>query len=115
MYSSLRISVFAVSLMALLTAFSPFTDEYRPAPELRGVDIDGDRVALSELAAERPVYLKFWATWCVACLEEMPEFTEWHAKFGEQIEFIAINVAINDSIARIRATHQAKLLHLTII
>lgn len=34
--------------------------------------LDGGSVALAELAGRKPVYLKFWATWCKPCRKQMP-------------------------------------------
>src|SRR3990170_2520556 len=42
------------------------------APDFEVSDFEGDRVKLSDFRG-RPVYVNFWATWCFACIAEMPD------------------------------------------
>lgn len=58
--------------------------------------ITGQTINLSEI--DKPVYIKFWATWCVPCREQMPEFESLYQQYGQDIEFIAVNTGFNDSI-----------------
>ena len=43
-------------------------------PDLALKTIDGKTIDLAKLYGRKPVYLKFWATWCVPCREQMPGF-----------------------------------------
>lgn len=65
--------------------------------------LDGTTIEIGE-SAERPTLLKFWATWCVACLEEMPAYTALFEKYGDDVQFLAVNVAINDPLERVIST-----------
>lgn len=49
---------------------------------------------VKELASFRgkPVVLNFWATWCGYCVKEMPEFQEVYDKYGDDVNFIMLNV-----------------------
>ena len=64
--------------------------------------IDGASVDLSAYRGKRPVYLKFWATWCAPCLAQMPEFNAIHARLGDDIEVIALNTGFNDDLAAVQ-------------
>src|SRR5690554_5341021 len=48
--------------------------------------ISGKSVSLAEYKGERPVYLKFWATWCQPCREQMPHFEHVQKKYGDEVE-----------------------------
>ena len=43
-----------------------------PAPQLEGVDLEGRPLRLADLRGQ-VVLLNFWATWCIPCLEEIPD------------------------------------------
>jgi thiol-disulfide isomerase/thioredoxin len=47
---------------------------------------------LSDLKG-RFVILNFWATWCVPCIKEMPEFQKAHQSLGPKVQIIGINLA----------------------
>lgn len=40
--------------------------------------------------AGKPIVLHFWATWCGACVEEMPEFEKFAKKYGKDVHIIAV-------------------------
>jgi thiol-disulfide isomerase/thioredoxin len=71
--------------------------------------LGGGRIQLQELIGRKPVYLKFWATWCVPCREQMPHLEAAHRKYGDRIAIVAVNLGLNDSVALVRefqAAHQ---------
>ncbi|ABC30088.1 Thiol-disulfide isomerase and thioredoxins [Hahella chejuensis KCTC 2396] len=68
-----------------------------PAPKIRIKDIDGETIDLAQVYGEKPVYLKFWATWCAPCREQMQGFEEIFQKYGDKIQVVAINTGISDN------------------
>ncbi|MDC0668649.1 TlpA disulfide reductase family protein [Nannocystis radixulma] len=78
----------------------------RPAPAITLTTIDGQPIDLARLIGKKPVYLKFWATWCVPCREQMPGFAEIHTKMADRIEVIAVNTGFTDDEAAVRAFRQ---------
>jgi peroxiredoxin len=57
------------------------------------LDLDGNRVTLSELRG-RPVLLNFWATWCPPCRLEMPELQQTQQDYEAQnLVVLTINEA----------------------
>jgi thiol-disulfide isomerase/thioredoxin len=73
-----------------------------PAPMLVLKTIDGEAIDLGSLYGKKAVYLKFWATWCVPCRQQMPHFEHVYEAAGSDMAVIAIDVGFNDSIEAIR-------------
>jgi thiol-disulfide isomerase/thioredoxin len=73
-----------------------------PAPRLVLKTIDGETIDLGALYGKKAVYLKFWATWCVPCRQQMPHFEHVYENAGPDMAVVAIDVGFNDSIAAIR-------------
>ena len=69
--------------------------------------IDGKTVDLGQVYGKKPVYIKFWATWCVPCRQQMPAFEKLYQTMGDKIEVIALNIGLSDDVASIR-TFQKK-------
>jgi thiol-disulfide isomerase/thioredoxin len=77
-----------------------------PAPRSVLKTIDGDVIDLGSLYGKKAVYLKFWATWCVPCRQQMPHFQHAYETAGADLAVIAIDVGFNDSVDAIRAYRQ---------
>ena len=72
------------------------------APRLVVKTIDGETIDLGSLYGKQAVYLKFWATWCLPCREQMPHFEHTYETAGSDLAVIAVNVGFNDSIDAVR-------------
>jgi len=72
------------------------------APALSIDLINGGEASVAEHLGKRPVYLKFWATWCQYCVEEMPHLQSSFKKYGDKLAVIAVNVGLNDSEGNIK-------------
>ena len=64
--------------------------------------IDGQRLDLGALRGRKAVYLKFWATWCVPCREQMPHFEKAYRQSGEDLQVVAVNIGFDDTVEQIR-------------
>ena len=78
------------------------------APKLVLKTIDGATIDLGSLYGKKAVYVKFWATWCTPCRQQMPHFEHTYETAGSELAVIAIDVGFNDSIEAIR-DYQKKL------
>lgn len=56
----------------------------------------GDIFSLSTLDEQKPTYIKMWATWCKPCMEQMPHFQKLYEKFGDKVNFLAVDININE-------------------
>ncbi|HEU4614208.1 MAG TPA: TlpA disulfide reductase family protein [Kofleriaceae bacterium] len=72
--------------------------------------LDGSRVELGKLLGQRPIYLKFWATWCVPCREQMPHLQATFDKYGDKLAVYAIDIGVDDPIENVRDMVKAKQL-----
>jgi thiol-disulfide isomerase/thioredoxin len=59
------------------------------APDWTRLSLDGESITLSEVAAEQPVILLFWATWCPYCKALMPHIHSVKLEYGNRIRVIA--------------------------
>jgi thiol-disulfide isomerase/thioredoxin len=78
-----------------------------PAPRMVLKTIDGDTIDLGALYGKKAVYLKFWATWCVPCRQQMPHFEHTYENAGPDLAVIAANAGFNDSVEEIRKYRRA--------
>jgi len=62
----------------------------------------GEVVTLKQYQGIKPVYLKFWATWCEPCRQQMPHFEQITQEYGDDLAVIAINLGINDDLSAVR-------------
>lgn len=69
----------------------------QPGPDMSITTLDGDTIDLGELYGKKPVYIKFWATWCVPCRQQMPGFQKFQAEHGDDIQVIAVNTGYADT------------------
>lgn len=69
-----------------------------PARQMVIQTIDGKTIDLAQIYGKKPVYLKFWATWCVPCRQQMLGFEEIYQKYGDEIQVIAVNTGISDDL-----------------
>jgi len=75
----------------------------QPGPAATLTSIDGQRIDLAALYGKRPVYLKFWATWCIPCREQSPGFEKIHQQYGKRIAVVAVNTGYSETEAAVRA------------
>jgi cytochrome c biogenesis protein CcmG/thiol:disulfide interchange protein DsbE len=81
----------AAILVGVLPLATASAGAERVAPDWTLQKPDGEYVTLSEVAAERPVVLLFWATWCPYCKALMPHLQSIGIEYGESIEILAIH------------------------
>jgi peroxiredoxin len=75
----------------------------RAAPAVTLELLDGARVELASLIGRQPIYLKFWATWCVPCREQMPHLEATFRAHRDQLAVFAVAIGVSDPIDDVRA------------
>src|SRR5216110_63516 len=72
------------------------------APVVSVQALNGKQVSLGNYIGRTPMLIEFLATWCPNCKELMPTLLDAEKKFGKQVKFVAIAVAINQSPEKVR-------------
>jgi thiol-disulfide isomerase/thioredoxin len=62
-----------------------------PAPDVSFQLFDGTDATLADFRGQ-PLVLNFWASWCPACVAEMPSFQAVHAAIGSEVVFLGLDV-----------------------
>lgn len=84
------------------------TDEGKPAPAFTLKSFDGKALSLAELRG-KVVLLDFWGTFCIPCVNALPELQALHAKYGPR-GFAVVGVTVDDRKAMVeKATSRAKV------
>ncbi len=65
--------------------------EKSKAPDFTVVNAKDEEVLFSELTG-KPILLNFWASWCSPCKSEMPAFQKAYETYGEEVEFVIVNL-----------------------
>lgn len=60
-------------------------------PEFKMTSQDGKLVASSELY-DKPMLIVEWASWCPHCQKQLPIVQQMYEKYGEQINFVLLNM-----------------------
>ncbi len=97
-------AVVLTTLAANIQAGSPAAGDVgigSQAPVFSARTLEGKVFNLADYKGNKPVYLKFWATWCSYCKAEMPHLNSIKERYGDDIQVVTINVAMNDSVANI--------------
>jgi thiol-disulfide isomerase/thioredoxin len=74
----------------------------KTAPAVTVQSLDGKPIDLGKYIGKTPMLIEFWATWCPNCKELMPTLLDVEKKYGKQVKFVAIAVAINQSPEKVR-------------
>jgi thiol-disulfide isomerase/thioredoxin len=72
------------------------------APAVIVQSLDGKSVNLGQYIGKTPMLIEFWATWCPNCRELMPTLLDAQKKYGHQVKFVNLAVAINQSPEKVR-------------
>jgi peroxiredoxin len=72
-------------------------------------DLEGNSVKLTGLLEKGPVFISFWATWCIPCKEEMRVMNEIYRKYKDSgFVYVAINRDDVKSVPKVRPYIESK-------
>lgn len=67
------------------------------APSFILETFEGEVISYEEDLLGKPILINFWASWCPPCKAEMPDLVEVANLYEDEVIFIGINVATQDS------------------
>lgn len=87
----------AVEVAARLNAVRK-TESGKPFIDISGVDIEGKKTSLSDIAGKgRVTVVDFWASWCNPCIREIKSTLKpLSEKYGENGKLNIVGIAVND-------------------
>lgn len=101
--------IFVVTLLLLATAAPSESGAQESglglgsrAPAVVVRDLEGKPVDLGRYLGRQPLFLEWWATWCEQCDVLLPRVRAARDELGDRVQFFGINVAVNQSPARVR-------------
>jgi thiol-disulfide isomerase/thioredoxin len=73
------------------------------APAAALEDLDGNVVQILDyVEAGKPTLLEFWASWCEQCEALQPQMEEIQARFGAEVNLVAVAVAVSQTPRRVK-------------
>jgi thiol-disulfide isomerase/thioredoxin len=75
----------------------------------------GQPVNLKQVVGQKPVYIKFWATWCMDCRRELPGLQKIYETYRDKIGVYAVNLNINEKDEYILALQKEHKLTIPIV
>ena len=72
------------------------------APDAQVEDLEGNAVSLLDVVGSGPALIEFWASWCEQCELLQPQIDEIQERFAEEVKVVAVAVAVNQSVRRVR-------------
>jgi thiol-disulfide isomerase/thioredoxin len=100
----------------LLLAISAGGLQAKPLQLAEQYDVfDGKPVDLRQVVGQKPIYIKFWATWCLDCRKELPSLQQSYEKYRDKIAIYAVNLNINETDDFIRRLKEKNQLTIPIV
>jgi peroxiredoxin len=112
----LTLIVFSLTLSLLCTPTfvsaaaeqKPAASEESAAPNFQLPDLNGTTVDFAKIKGQKPVLLYFWASWCSYCMAVRPAVVDLrNAVPQNDLEILAINVGVNESLEKVKRYQQA--------
>jgi peroxiredoxin len=74
-----------------------------PGPSIKLQTLDGHTIDLANVYGQKPIYLKLWATYCLPCRAQMPEFEKTYDRFRDRMQIVSVNAGVGDDADKVRA------------
>ncbi|MEX0874623.1 MAG: TlpA disulfide reductase family protein [Actinomycetota bacterium] len=75
----------------------------RSLGSVRGITLEafaGTSVVDLESNRGKPLVINYWASWCLFCIDEMPDFQEVYEEVADRVEFLGVNIKDDSAAAQ---------------
>lgn len=103
-FSKFCFRTFVLGLVVTISTAALASDSAYKTIELK--TFPGESTVSLAALTDKPIYLKFWATWCKPCMKQMPHFEQIAQKYADDINVVAVNININEEKTRIQQVIQ---------
>lgn len=87
-------------MVFIIISFFIFTGCKSTSGDFTLIDLDGNEISLSDFN-RKVLILNFWATWCLPCREEIPDFVEVYNEYeSKDVQFIGVS---NEDISTLKS------------
>ena len=69
-------------------------------PDFAVKTVDGQDVRLSELVADKPTLVGFWASWCHNCQRNLPIQNDLYQEFKDQVNVLEVNMGEGEGLVK---------------
>lgn len=99
LFAVLFLLVTAVSCMDVEMEAPPRPEPF-PAPEFTLSDLEGNKVSPSDYKG-KTLIINFWATWCIPCIQEMPDLEKlYKERKSEGLELLMVNAKESKDVVK---------------
>lgn len=85
----------------ILSAGVTWAGDQGEASDFTLPSLDGGSVSLRDFLHKKVVVMNFWAAWCAACEEEMPELLDLKSRYASKdVVFLGINAGDTERAAK---------------
>lgn len=94
--------IFSIVFFVLIS--SSIFSQSKSIPDFNLETVSGEKISLHQLLVKGPVYINFWALWCVPCRAELKALQTIYEQFKEKnVSIVAINIDSPKSSSKVKS------------
>jgi cytochrome c biogenesis protein CcmG, thiol:disulfide interchange protein DsbE len=108
-YKPLYLKVIPLYILLIIFSYKTSLSQNKYLLDFSLQNTDGETISLTSFLEKGPVYINFWATWCIPCKSELKALHPlFHTYKDSNFSFISINIDNTKSLAKVKAFVKAQ-------